>query len=151
MQFAARMTTRPGVSKVMVLITCDQIYDGYFYGDAITMLKEEMIVMHYISPSKLRLKNKKSRSKIVGFDKTSVFTTRNLKSLTGEGDTSLRNQLKVPKDYPATLATESGGSVFSQTSLLQSALEFKTAASIFGRRVAKTAVPNDCQVYRSQR
>ena len=146
MQFAARMTTRPGVSKTMVVVTCDQITDGYFYGDAITMLREEMITMHYINPTQLTLKTKKSRKKIqiFGFDKLSVFTARNLNTLSG--DMTLRGQLKVPKDYLSTLATESGGSVFSQSFLVQSSRDFKTAASIFGRRVARTAVPNSCQV-----
>ena len=146
MQFAARMTTRPGVSKTMVVVTCDQITDGYFYGDAITMLREELITMHYINPTLLSLKTKKSRKKIqiFGFDKLSVFTARNLNTLSG--DMTLRGQLKVPKDYLSTLATESGGSVFSQSFLVQSSRDFKTAASIFGRRVARTAVPNSCQV-----
>ena len=73
MQFAARMTARPGVAKVMVLITCDQLTNGYFYGDAITMLREELIKMHYINPTVMKLKNKKSRNKILGFDKSSVY------------------------------------------------------------------------------
>ena len=81
---------------------------------------------------------------IFGFDKLSVFTAKNLNTLSG--DMTLRGQLKVPKDYLSTLATESGGSVFSQSFLVQSSRDFKTAASIFGRRVARTAVPNSCQV-----
>jgi hypothetical protein len=62
---------------------------------------------------------------------------------------ALRRQLRVPKDYLSTLATESRGSVF-----LQSALRDKNAkrvASILGRRVAKTAVPSPCQVCFSSR
>ena len=86
----------------------------------------------------------RKKIQIFGFDKLSVFTTKNLNTLSG--DMTLRGQLKVPKDYLSTLATESGGSVFSQSFLVQSSREFKTAASIFGRRVAKTAVPNSCQV-----
>ena len=144
MSFAARMTFRASVAKVMVVITCDKITNGYFYGDAIITLREEFIKMHYISPTQLTLKNKKSRNKILGYDKSSVFTARNLNTLSG--DAALRGQLKVPKDYLSTLATESGGSVFSQASLVQSSRDFKTAASIFGRRVAKTSVPIECQV-----
>ena len=144
MQFAARMTARPGVAKVMVLITCDQLTNGYFYGDAITMLREELIKMHYINPTELKLKNKKSRNKILGFDKSSVYTAKNIN--THSGDVTLRGRLKVPKDYLSTLATESGGSVFSQSSFIQSSRDYKTAASIFGRRVAKTAISSHCQV-----
>ena len=146
MKYGARMTTRPGVPKVMILITCDYITDGYFYGDAITMLKEELIQLHYINPLSLELRNRKQTlvNNILGFDKSSAFTVKNLNSLTG--DVALRGQLRVPKDYLSTLATESGGSVFTQTSFIRSSRDFKYAVSIFARRVARTAIPNDCLV-----
>ena len=130
MIFAAGLTYRAAVGKVMVVVTCDQVRvksclnlrgkfdwklkvtNGWFYGDAITMLKEGMIRMHYVSPARLRLKQKKARhSDILGFTKDAVFTARNLN--TAGGDLGLRSQLKLPKDYISTLATESGGSVFA--------------------------------------
>ena len=46
----------------------------------------------------------------------------------------------------STLATESGGSVFSHQSLLRTNRQNKVAASVFGRVVAKSAEPNTCQV-----
>ena len=145
MTFSARMSNRGGVGKVMIVVTCDKITEGTFYGEAMTMLQEENIQLHYINPATLKLRTKKSRT-IFGYDKTSVFTSKHLKAKTG--DSRLRDQMKVPKDYVSTLATESGGSVFSQVVLNQSSKDQKTAASIFGRRVAESGVPSCCQVNR---
>jgi len=128
----------------MMVVTCDKVTDGSFYGDAIVMLKEGIIRLHYLNPAELTLKNKKSVRKIYGYDKTSVFTAKSMKRR--QGDTALRGQLRVPKDYLSTLATESGGSVFSQTVLSKSFREQKYAASILGRRVAASGTPSSCQV-----
>lgn len=95
MRFAAGLSWRPGVGKVMLVISCDVVTSGWFYGDAITMLKNGIIRMHYINPLQLKLKAKKRKSIIYGFDKGSVFTVKNLNSQAG--DTSLRKQLRIPK------------------------------------------------------
>ena len=115
--FAARIPTRAAVARPMIVLTCDKITDGSFYGDAIVMLKEGIIRLHYLNPARLTLKSKKSVRTIFGYDKHSVFTSKSMKGR--QGDAVLRRQLKVPKDYLSTLATESGGSVFSQTVLSQ--------------------------------
>ena len=95
MRFAAGLSWRPGVGKVMLLISCDPVTSGWFYGDAITMLRNGMISLHYINPLQLKLKTKKRKTTIYGFDKSSVFTVKNLNSQAG--DTSLRKQLRIPK------------------------------------------------------
>merc|ERR1712037_763814 len=93
---------------------------------------------------------KKSARTIFGYDKTSVFTSKSMNSR--QGDPVLRRQMKVPKDYLSTLATESGGSVFSQPVISQEnrvriggKLEKKVAASVLGSRVAADD-PASCQV-----
>ena len=127
------------------------------------MLKEGLIKLHYINPMKLSLKysDKKLKTKIYGYNKKSVFTIKNLNS--PDGDKSYRSQLKIPKvfisilitsihfylflqDYISTLATESGGSVFTQETLKISYKDNKLAASILGRVISKSAQPNTCQV-----
>jgi len=50
------------------------------------------------------------------------------------------------QDFISTLATESGGSVFTHTSLRTAHTDSKLAASIFGRVVASSAKPKTCQV-----
>lgn len=103
--FGARLTTRPGVGKVMIALTCDIITSGWNYGDAITMLKEGLIKLHYINPMKLSLKysDKKLKTKIYGYNKKSVFTIKNLNS--PDGDKSYRSQLKIPKVFISILIT----------------------------------------------
>ena len=100
MRFAAgQLSWRPGVGKVMLVISCDVASSGWFYGDAITMLRNDLIRMHYINPLQLELKTKKTKPVIFGYNKSSVFTVKNLNSQTG--DTSLRNQLRIPKENSA--------------------------------------------------
>ena len=50
------------------------------------------------------------------------------------------------QDFISTLATESGGSVFSHESLVRASRESKIAASVFGRVIAQSGAPNTCQV-----
>ena len=99
MRFAAGLTWRAGVGKGMLVVSCDVSTSGWFYGDAITMLRNNMISMHYINPLQLKLKTKKMKPAIFGYNKSSVFTVKNLNSQTG--DTSLRNQLRIPKELIA--------------------------------------------------
>ena len=72
----------------------------------------------------------KSTEKLYGFSKSSVFTIKNLNDF--KGDAVLRKQLKDPKDYISTLATESGGTAFTLTKFESGqALETKKSATIF--------------------
>ena len=97
MAFGARLTTRPTVGKVMVAITCDLVSSGWYYGDAVTMLREGLFKLHYINPTQLGLKlqGKKMKQQIYGFNKHSVYTVKNLN--TPDGDSFYRNYIKVPK------------------------------------------------------
>ena len=90
--FAARIPTRAAVARPMMVITCDRVTDGSFYGDAIVMLKEGIIPLHYLNPTALSLKNKKSARTIFGYDKTSVFTSKSMNSR--QGETVLRKAVK---------------------------------------------------------
>ncbi len=42
LKYAGRLPYRPGVSKTIILITCSPGNDGSFYGDAMTMLTEQV-------------------------------------------------------------------------------------------------------------
>jgi hypothetical protein len=43
LKYAGRLPFRSGVSKSIILITCNPGIDGSFYGDAMTMLTEQVI------------------------------------------------------------------------------------------------------------
>lgn len=148
LKYAGRLPYRPGVSKSIILITCSPGNDGSFYGDAMTMLTEQAITLHHLTAgSTIQWRGSRSRptDKIHGFSKTLVYTARNLNDF--NGDSVLRKQLKDPKDFLSTLATESGGTVFTLSKFESSeALESKKSATIFGIQVALRAEPAPCQV-----
>ena len=103
------------------------------------------ITLHHLTAgSSLSWRGSKTKStdKIYGFSKTSVFTIKNLNDF--KGDNVLRKQLKDPKDFLSTLATESGGTVFALNKF--EAAEAKKSAAIFSIQIATRAEPAPCQV-----
>lgn len=149
LQFAARQTFRPGVSKTVVLATCSSASDGSFFGDAMTMLSEHDIVVHHLSAPlgdlAFKGRGKTTSSKMYGFDRTSVFTVRNVNA--EDGDSDLRRQLRVPKDFVTTIALESGGTVFPLSKLdKRKQTTAKKVGTAISRQVAARAEPSDCQV-----
>jgi hypothetical protein len=57
---------------------------GGFYGDALVMLQEQDIVLHYLSPlpSPLQLRRKEVTEPLYGYDQLAVFSARSLSSRT---------------------------------------------------------------------
>lgn len=143
-KYAARLTVRSSVSKIMVLVNCETIYDKRIFADTSIMLKEQDITLHYLAPTSFRLKNKAMKD-IFGFDKNYVYTSSSLSTRTG--DSALRTHLKTPKDYVSALSLNSGGLIFSQSNLLVSSSTEKQAATILGRQIARTGAPSTCQVF----
>lgn len=74
LQFAARLPFRAGVSKTFVLVTCGgnpAQRDGAFFGDALTMAKEQNITVHHLTDGRFELRRglKKSASrKMLGYN-----------------------------------------------------------------------------------
>merc|ERR1711974_287547 len=73
-----RLPYRPGASKTVVLVTCDDEGhdDGGFYGDAMTMLQLYDVNLHHLTPMDVQLRSKASKkaskakkitSKVLGF------------------------------------------------------------------------------------
>lgn len=142
LQFAARLKYRPGVVKNFLLLRCDtsQALTSRAYGDSMTMLMEQSITLHLITPMNLRFKGHKLSSKIYGFTKDAVITPSELSR-------DLRRQLKDPKDHLSTLAQESGGSVLDLERLASSKrLTAKKASTMFSLAFAQLSRPLDCQV-----
>ena len=56
---------------------------GGFYGDALVMLEEQDLVLHYLSPltaGGLQLRKKDLTEAIYGYDRASVYTAKSLNS-----------------------------------------------------------------------
>merc|ERR1719216_851176 len=77
LKYAARLPFSPGVSKTIVLVTCDSSgkHDGSFYGDAMTMLKEGGITLHHLSPTDIQIGKRSWISKKL-YKSKSKFSSR---------------------------------------------------------------------------
>lgn len=94
------------------------------------------------SPSSKRIERN-----LFGYDRNTAFTQKFLKEQ--KPDLELLKQVKLPKDALGEcmpLAIESHGSIFTSRKLKlnKTGIE-KKFTQVFGKRVAKTAVPNTCQ------
>ncbi len=132
------------MSKSFVLIRCDtsEALTPRAYGDSMTMLVEQGIVLHALTPLDLSLKGSRVKldSKMFGFTKKSVITA-------GRFDKDLRRQLKDPKDHLSTLAQESGGSAFDLDRLSSSKkMTAKKAKTMVGKSVAHLTQATQCEV-----
>lgn len=82
-----------------------------------------------------------------GMDREYAYPKRDLKDF--KGDAELRKQVRLPKEdlgLCTPLAIETNGSVFTARKLRpEKRNPVKKFASIFAKRVAKTAVPDSCQ------
>ena len=72
LQYAARLNFRPAVIKSFVLVACNGNLSPADYGDAMTLLSEQGIQLHLITPLDLAFKGPSSRtrllSRIYGFN-----------------------------------------------------------------------------------
>lgn len=92
--------------------------------------------------------NKRIERNLFGYDRTTAYTQKFLKEQKPEPE--LLKQIKFPKDALGEcmpLAIESDGSIFTARKLkpLNKAGIAKKFTLVFGKRVAKTAVPSTCQ------
>jgi hypothetical protein len=159
LKYAARLPFRPGVSKTIVLVTCDNSgkNDGSFYGDAMTMLKEGGITLHHLSPTQIAVgkrswlskklyksnSKKSAKKEVFGYSRNAAFTAN------GQADTVLKKQINNPKDYLSTLAIQSGkGNVFDLTKLNQAnRVTAKRASLVMAKNIATAGgSPPECQV-----
>ena len=83
LQFAARLHFRPGVTKSFILLTCGGAVDlsSAQYGDAMTLLSEQGIQLHLMTPLDLQFQGPSNRnrllSRIYGFNANRYNTRYN--------------------------------------------------------------------------
>ena len=72
LQYAARLHFRPAVIKSFVLVSCQSELSPADYGDAMTLLSEQGIQLHLLTPLELTFKGPSSHarllSRIYGFN-----------------------------------------------------------------------------------
>lgn len=92
--------------------------------------------------------NKRIERNLFGYDRSTAYTQKFLKDQKPEPE--LLKQIKLPKDALGEcmpLAIQSHGSIFTAKKLkpLSKSGITKKFSMVFGKRVAKTAVPSSCQ------
>ena len=122
-----------------------------------TMLKEDGITLHHLSPTNISvgkrgwlakklLKSKARNSpkkEVFGYSRTDAFTAD------GQSEVALRKQINNPKNYLSSLAIQNGkGTVFDLTKLDKSnqATAKRAGTAIANQIAAAGGSPPDCQV-----
>jgi len=152
-----RLPYRPGASKTVVLVTCDDEGhdDGGFYGDAMTMLQLYDVNLHHLTPMDVQLRSKASKkaskakkitSKVLGFAGDAAIAL--VPNEAGhELSRGLKRQLANPKDYLSTLALNNGGSVLDAKKMDKAVDRWtaKRAAQAAARLIAAGGRRDTCQ------
>ncbi|KAJ9580979.1 hypothetical protein L9F63_023840, partial [Diploptera punctata] len=145
-RYSARLLFRPGVSKTFILLPCTNC-DPLDYTVLHHVLLENDITLHILMNDEFKFEKDRVNKIFYGMDATTAFTKKDFKVLTGS--TELRRQVKVPKamlGYCTPLALETNGTIFTAKKLESDKRNgVKKFASVFAKRVAKSAKPSPCQ------
>lgn len=153
LNFASRLIFRPGVSKTFILLPCSNCTQSSMqnldYAAVHQLLREYQITLHILTPGDFQFKKGSGRinKQFFGMDHEFGYSKKDSKDF--KGDPDLRKQVSLNKNILSVcvpLALETNGTVFAGKKLSAGKkTAVKLFASVFGRRVAKTAVPGDCQ------
>lgn len=137
---ASRLNFRTGVSKTFIIISCSRCdikQMRFDYSAILQYMIDEGVSLHILTNADF---NKPRRIRhFFGFDKQFLYSNRN-----PEGNSEMRHTLHVSNSsfgVCAQLALETEGSVFS----VKRKNPIKRLATIFAKRVIKSAIPNSNQ------
>uniref|UniRef100_W4VR36 Putative lipoprotein n=1 Tax=Corethrella appendiculata TaxID=1370023 RepID=W4VR36_9DIPT len=146
---AAKLIFRPGASKIFILVPCSEClaHDMKLdYSSVLQLLLENGINMHILMNQDIIGKARDIRS-FFGMDREKAYTKNDVKHLIGDID--LRKQIRLPKasvGICSALAIETNGSIFTSKKLQPDKRHpIKKLSTVFGKRVAFSAMPNTCQ------
>ncbi|PNF28889.1 hypothetical protein B7P43_G03854 [Cryptotermes secundus] len=150
-RYAAKLLFRPGVSKTFILLpctNCDPANSTVDYTVLHQALVENDITLHILMNDEFIFEKDRLNKIFYGMDGLTAYTKKDVKSL--KGSTELRRQVKLPKamlGYCTPLALETNGTVFTARKLLSEKKNaVKKFATVFAKRVARTARPSSCQI-----
>ncbi|EFN78662.1 Apolipophorins [Harpegnathos saltator] len=147
--FASQLVFRAGVSKTFILLPCSHCESEnqtLEYSVLHQVLLEHDITLHILMDGDFQFDKPKINKIFYGLDATKSYTKKDARVLTGDVD--LRRQVKLSKDalgYCTPLSLETNGTIFSGDKLRYQPTSNKMFASVFAKRVALTATPNQCQ------
>ncbi|CAD7080164.1 unnamed protein product [Hermetia illucens] len=147
---ASKLIFRPGVSKIFILLPCSECqltFMRFDYSSLLQLMLEEGINLHILMDKEFAFDKSRLSRIFFGMDRDFAYSKRDFKDF--RGDVELRKQVRVPKEilgFCTPLAIETNGSVFTANKLRpEKRNPIKKFATIFARRVAKTALPAQCQ------
>lgn len=150
-RFAASLPFRAGVTKSFVLVKCTECTSEKFkadYSEMFRTLLDNDIQLHLMMNQEFTYKSQQKKLKlkrVLGLDKNTVFTTKDIRYLTGDKD--LLTQVKVPKDLCVPLSLEVEGSLFSSKMLTETKGSInKKLIDIMTRRMAQSLKVPECQI-----
>lgn len=154
LNFATKLVFRPGVSKTFILLPCSDCnmskMKNLDYAAVHQLLREYEITLHILMNGSFTFQKGTGRitKQFYGMDHEFAYTRKDAKTLNGDPD--LRRQSSINKGtlgLCVPLALETNGTVFAAKRLESTKKTVvKLFASVYAKRVAKTAVPNDCQM-----
>lgn len=141
--FASQYPFRPGVSKILVLMSCSPCRENskWRYAEIQHILLHRGITLHILTNGDINIKGSFSKGRgIYGVDADTVYSEKDIiqKELTGRPE--LRSQVAIPKDMCIAMAQEVHGSFFSTREGYS-----KTWKSLLARRLVKSANITQCQ------
>jgi len=149
-RYAAKLLFRAGVAKTFILLpctNCDPANNTVDYTVLHQVLVESDITLHILMNGEFVFEKNRMSKIFYGMDGSSAYTKNDLKIL--KGSSELRRQVKLPKDmlgYCTPLALETNGTVFTAKKLESHKKNaVKKFATVFAKRVAKSARPSPCQ------
>jgi len=146
-RFASLYPFRTGVSKNIVLLKCSSCHEKTVsYPEIQQLLLERGITLHVLMEHQFTAKTKSPKtSYIFGADSLAAYTHKDA-TQSQIGDTEIIRQLSMPKDICVALAQQTNGSVFNSIKLVESRVRYERYfMEVFGKRIAKTATPFNCQ------
>uniref|UniRef100_A0A1B6DM97 VWFD domain-containing protein n=1 Tax=Clastoptera arizonana TaxID=38151 RepID=A0A1B6DM97_9HEMI len=150
-KYASKMQFRIGASTVFILLPCsscdisNQTVDFSVLDD---VLIERSISLHVLMNKDFGFGKAKMIKNFFGFDSEAAYTKNDLKHF--KGNKALLKHVKVRKSlfgYCTPLALNTNGSLFTAKKMENSSLtSVKKFLGVFAKRVAKSSVPQTCQM-----
>lgn len=142
---ASQLDFRPGVSKTFILLSCSNCAARnmqFDYSSILQFMQEEGVNLHILADTEFEFEKTRKLRHFFGMDREMVYSKR-----FPEGDSETRKALYIPKSnlgICTPLAMETNGSIFSARKFNpERKYQIKKLATIFAKRVAKSAVPSD--------
>ncbi|KAL9926249.1 apolipoprotein lipid transfer particle isoform 1-T7 [Glossina fuscipes fuscipes] len=140
---ATHLNFRPGVSKTFILLPCSNCASKHMRFDYTSILQymlEEGVNLHILADTEFEFEKTRKLRHFFGLDRNFVYSKR-----FPEGDAEARRQLHISRNnlgICTPLALETDGTVFSARRLMpERKYPIKRFATIFAKRVVKTAIP----------